>query len=81
MEYLNQIISNPLYILLFGGGGILAITIAIIGLLKDKNKKRKNRNKINNNEELIMDNNKIKGEIKVENNKNVVISNNEFMDS
>ena len=49
--------------------------------MKDKNKKRKNRNKITNNEELIMDNNKIKGEIKVENNKNVVISNNEFMDS
>lgn len=50
MELLNQLLENPLYAILFGSGGVLAIIVALIAL---KNKKE---NGININIEVNSDN-------------------------
>lgn len=46
MDKIAQIISNPLYCLLFGGGGILIIALTIIPLFR-KNKEKKKDDNIN----------------------------------
>jgi len=40
-EFFRALVENPLFIFLFGGGGILAITIAVIALIR-KGKSKNN---------------------------------------
>jgi hypothetical protein len=34
MEFLKSLLENPIYLFLFGGGGILAVVVVIVGLIK-----------------------------------------------
>ena len=71
-NFLQIIVSSPLYKLLFGESGILAFF--------DKAKHKKQL-QIENNENTDVKYNKMKGNIKIKNNKNVVIMDNDLMDS
>lgn len=59
MEFVQLILNNPIYITLFGSGGVIVAIVAIIGL---KNKKSKysgisNHNDININNNINIKNN------------------------
>ncbi len=48
MEFIKLIVDNPIYTLLFGGGGILIIAVNIMIYLKNDKNNKNNKNNINN---------------------------------
>lgn len=79
---IDQLISNPLYLLLFGGGGVLSIIVAMLTIFFKNSRKDKENDKfeIENNYRTKIIGNKIRGRIKIRNNKYSNISNNKFTD-
>lgn len=45
-ELLNLIIESPLYVVLFGSGGILVVIVAIVSIIFQRKKKDKVQNNI-----------------------------------
>lgn len=44
MEFINNILQHPIYILLFGSGGLLAVIISVIALLYKRKNNDTNKN-------------------------------------
>lgn len=81
MKLINQIISNPVYLLLFGSGGVLSIIVAALTIFTKKRKNKGNgKLQIENNYKTKIEGNKIHGRIRIKDNKSSTIVNNEFTD-
>lgn len=75
MKIFETIISNPIYILLFGSGGLLAIAISVFSIITTR-KSKKNINIRNSKKTSITENNIKNQSIIVKNCKKTDIHNN-----
>lgn len=78
MNFVSNILENPIYIFLFGGGGILAVIVAVTKIIFSKDKHIKHADiSVSKSEETEICKNDLKGtSIKVDGSKHTIISNN-----